>query len=404
MNNEYQPYLSWINSQQEDMVRLVCTLANINSGSYHLEGLAKVMTVLKQAFQPLGGDIEEITLPPFQRMDSQGEITHLPLGKALSIRKRVNAPFQVFLGGHMDTVYAKDNPFQTTCPINAQRMVGPGVADMKGGLVVMLKALQAFEMSPFAKPIGWEILINPDEEIGSPGSQHLFKQCAVRNHLGMIFEPSLPDGSLVVKRKGSAVYAVSAKGRRAHVGREFAQGRNAIHAMVSFLHSLQSRAEGMEDFILNTGSLAGGGEVNVVPDLAFCRLNIRSWNLSQIAAFEEAMQIEQQRIASKTGVLFHIQKEVSRPPKPFDEFTRGFFDAISSCGQEIGIQLKGESTGGVTDGNILASAGLPTLDTLGVRGGKLHTPEEYIELDSLTERAQLAALFLMKEGVAKLAL
>jgi glutamate carboxypeptidase len=396
MNNDYQPYLSWINTQIEEMIYLVNAWANINSGSYHLEGLAKMMTALKQSFQILGGDIEEISLPPFQTMNIRGEIIRRPLGNALSIRKRPEADFQVFLGGHMDTVYPQDSPFQKTVPIDDQLLIGPGVADMKGGLVVMLKALQALEMSPFAKNLGWEILINPDEEIGSPGSQNLFKTCAKRNNLGIIFEPALPDGSLVIKRKGSAVYAIHARGKPAHVGREFSKGRNAVHAIISFLDALQLKCQEVPDFILNIGFISGGGEVNVVPDSAFCRLNIRSWDASQISLFEKTMDEIQKKIEPETGVLLQIFKEISRPPKSLDDKTREFFERIASCGQEIGIQLKGESTGGVTDGNVLANAGLPNLDNLGVRGGKLHTPEEYIHLDSLAERARLTALFLMK--------
>src|SRR3989304_2280040 len=127
-----------------------------------------------------------------------------PLGNALSIRKRSTAPLRIFLGAHMDTVYPADHPFQKAVRVDQNTLRGPGVADSKGGLVVMLKALEALERSPYAQSVGWEVLINPDEELGSPGSAPLLAQAAKNTHLGLVFEPPLPDGALVGARKRPA--------------------------------------------------------------------------------------------------------------------------------------------------------------------------------------------------------
>jgi len=392
----YAPYLSWIEAQKGEMVRLVSEWGDINSGSYHLQGLSMMLNRLKDVFRCLDGQMEEIELPDFQQLDNEGKLVSCPLGKALHIQKRPEAPFQVLLAGHMDTVYPLESSFQKTFQINERIMTGPGVADMKGGLVVLLKALQAFEMSPYAGQLGWEILINPDEEIASPGSQSLFRKYAKNKRFGLIFEPSLPDGSLVVQRMGSSNFSVRASGKAAHVGRDFSQGNNAIHSLASLIHILSNAASKIPDFIFNTGSIRANGTPNVVPDYAFCKFNIRSGNPSELIAFEKSFEEIRLRLETESKVRITILKETSRPPKPLTPPISSLFEHALSCAQQLNISLEGKSSGGVTDGNILAEAGLPNLDTMGVRGGKLHTPEEYLEIDSLTERAKLTALFLMQ--------
>ena len=219
--------IDWIESQAERMLELVECWANINSASDNLDGLGQMAAVLTDAFSPLGGQMKLVDLAPHQIIDSSGQVAQKPLGRALSIIKRPDAPLRVFLGIHMDTVFGLDQPFQTTQRLDAGTLRGPGVADAKSGIVVMLTALEALERSDVADLIGWEILINPDEELGSPGSTPLLTQCAKRNHLGFIFEPTLADGSLASQRKGSGNFAIVVRGRAAHAGREFHVGRNA---------------------------------------------------------------------------------------------------------------------------------------------------------------------------------
>ena len=137
---------------------------------------------------------------PHELEDSAGSAVREPLGKALLIRKRPEAPLRLLLCCHTDTVYPSDHPFQKSVRIADNILRGPGVTDAKGGLVVMLLALEAFERSPWSAKLGWEVLINPDEEIGSPGSAPLLIQAAKRNDLGLIFEPSFPDGNLAGAR------------------------------------------------------------------------------------------------------------------------------------------------------------------------------------------------------------
>ena len=213
--------LNTINGQQRTMMSLLRSWAAINSESENLSGLSQMIAALEMQFLSLGGHMQRIDLPPRSTIAIDGSPITIPHGQALHITKRPEAPIQIFLGGHMDTVYSPSHPFQKAEDLSENILRGPGVADMKGGLIVMLTALKAFENHPSSKNVGWEILINPDEEIGSIGSEQLFVAAAQRNHLGLIFEPSFADGALVSDRKGSANFSVVAKGLAAHAGRDF---------------------------------------------------------------------------------------------------------------------------------------------------------------------------------------
>ena len=225
---DYLPHLQWIDRQERRMIDLLTRWANVNSGSHNLPGLNEMLALLEEEFSVLGGETERVELAPQQLDDSSGTAVQVPLGRALLIRKRPTAPVRLLLCCHMDSVYPVDHPFQKAVRVADNILKGPGVTDAKGGLMVMLVALQAFERSPWAEKVGWEVLINPDEEIGSPGSAPLLIQAAKRNNLGLVFEPSLPDGNLVGARKGSGNFTAIARGKAAHAGRNPQLGRNAI--------------------------------------------------------------------------------------------------------------------------------------------------------------------------------
>jgi glutamate carboxypeptidase len=274
------------------------------------------------------------------------------------------------------------------------------VADAKGGLMVMLKALEAFERSPWAENLGWEVLVNPDEEIGSPGSGALLVEAARDNHIGLVFEPSLPDGNLVGDRKGSGNYKVTVRGRAAHAGREPHMGRNAINALARFIVELNEASE--NGITINVGYIEGGGPVNVVPDLAACRFNVRVMTLEDQVYFEEHVDGLVREFNRLDGICLDLEGNFARPPKPLDNRTVRLLSHIAECGSDLGLTLDWRSSGGSCDGNNLAAAGLPTVDSLGPTGGGIHSAEEYVMIDSLIERAQLNALLLMKLGAGEI--
>ncbi len=386
------------------MVDLLTRWANVNSGSHNLPGLNDMLALLEQEFSVLGGETARVEISPQRPENSAGGAVRAPLGKALLIRKRPTAPLRLLLCCHMDTVYPADHPFQQSVRITDNILRGPGVTDAKGGLVVMLLVLQAFERSPWAEKVGWEVLINPDEEIGSPGSEPLLIQAAKRNHLGLVFEPSLPDGNLVGARKGSGNFTVIVKGKAAHAGRNPQLGRNAIDALARFIVGLASLADSGGAITTNVGYVQGGGPVNVVPDLAECRFNVRVVAPDGQKSFEKALKRLAEEINRIDGISLELHGRFTRPPKPLDAKTLRLLEQVAACGRDLGLSLQWRPTGGACDGNNLAASGLTTIDSLGVTGGDIHSSEEYILLDSLAERAKLTALLLMKLAAGEIEL
>jgi glutamate carboxypeptidase len=392
----YLPTLKWISSQEGAMLRRVSRWTSINSGTTNLAGLKELSKVLQRDFAVLDGRMRTHKLPPMVTIDRRAAEVHTPLGQAISIIKRPQAKRRVFLCIHMDTVYPADDPFQKVKKISGGKLHGPGVADAKGGLAVMLTALETLERSELAEEVGWEILINPDEEVGSPGSAQLLKAAAKRNHVGLLFEPSLADGALVDRRRGSGNFTVVIRGRSAHAGRDFASGRSAIVAAAELTLALHELNRTLPGVTINTGSIDGGGAPNVVPDLAISRINIRTSEASDELRVKEALDEILARLNAKEGISAQLHGGFSSPPKILDDRGRALLETVFECGRELGLELTSRSSGGASDGNKLSAAGLPNIDSLGVRGGEIHSPREFLVISSLVERAQLTALLLMK--------
>jgi glutamate carboxypeptidase len=392
----YALHLDWIDQQDARLRRLVEQWANLNSGTFNLEGVNNCSQAVLSEFRSLQADVRSLDLPPAKLIDAHGEPVDRPLGKAIHLQKHRDAPVKVLLGIHIDTVYAMDDPFQRVTQLDAGRLQGPGVADAKGGLVVMLTALQALERSAFGGRIGWDVLINPDEEIGSPGSAEIWKNLAKQNHVGMLYEPALSGGALVAGRKGSGNFTAVVRGKAAHAGRDPKAGRNAIHLLGEMIVALAAMQELSPGISVNVGQISGGTAVNIVPDLAIANFNVRVVGIDEQATVERRLQKIVSDLNSRDGYSINLHGGFSAPPKVMNDASRRLMDAFQTCGRELGLSIDSRDTGGVCDGNRLAAAGLANIDSLGVRGGNLHSDREYIELDSLTERAKLSAVFLMK--------
>jgi glutamate carboxypeptidase len=399
----YSPYLDWITTRHEEMCRRVVRWCNINTGTENVAGLIRLAAVLGEDFAGLGAEVEELTLPPASSIDSRGHPVRTPLGPALRFTKRhaADRPLRVLLNIHMDTVYPADHPFQAVSQLDANTLRGPGVLDAKGGLAVLLTTLEAFERSPWAEGLGWEVLINPDEEIGSPGSHEILARCARDNDFGLLFEPAMSDGSLVSRRRGTGNFTVVLRGRSAHAGRDFERGRSAIVAMAEMVTQLNARHGPLPGATVTVGRVEGGGAVNVVPDLAILRLNLRAASLEDEAWVGARVKQIVAAANAKEGITAELFGSVTSPPKLPDARTRPLMELIEACGRELSLPITWRDSGGASDGNKLAAAGLPNVDTLGPRGGDIHSPNEVLLLDSLTERARLAALLLMKMGAGE---
>ncbi len=405
---QYLPYLQWIDHQRSVMKDLVISWANINSHTLNVSGLDEQMKALKKSFDVLGAEMKEIDLAPYTVVDDHGNKTRMPLAKALQIQKRPNAPIQILFAGHMDTVYAKSSSFQKVVDQEDVRLHGPGVCDMKGGLVVLLTALQAVEKSPYAANIGWEIIINPDEEIGSPGSHKLFEQASKRHRLGLLFEPAHSDGSIVNSRAGSMKLTIVVKGKAAHAGRDFAKGRSAIFAIAPLIVDLEAlntlKPEGDEvsnfddQIIVNCGQIHSGSGHNVVPDLAILRLNVRAGKPNILNDVKKKIEELVQKHSQKDGIWMELHEDGTNPPKILDSGTEKIIKWLETSAQDLGMTLTKKPSRGACDGNFLSACGLSCIDTLGAVGGNIHTHDEFLLIDSLPQRAKLTALLVMRLG------
>ena len=368
--------------------------AAINSGTNNLAGLTAMAGALADAFAVLPGDITLVDPAPTQSIGVDGTLASIPHGQHLVVRVREQATVRMLLTGHMDTVYPVDHPFQAQRFLDGNTLNGPGVADMKGGLALMLAALKAVEESPLASRIGYDVLINSDEETGSFSSCALIAEMARNKVAALTYEPALADGTLAGARGGTGNFSLVVHGKAAHAGRNPADGRNAIVAASDLaVHLFAAREEGLA---VNPARIDGGGPNNVVPDLAILRINFRPSSSEAIARAQAAIDAAIVEIAAIHDVRIELHGTFNRPPKPIDQQAAKLFAVVKQAGAELGLDIGWRATGGVCDGNNIAACGVAVVDTMGVRGGAIHSSEEYLLVDSLTERAALSALTILR--------
>jgi glutamate carboxypeptidase len=395
MNKLYKNLIESVTSQQNTMINQLHEFCDINSGTDNLTGLESMSDALQSAYRPIADSIQIKKLAPIPIITMSGTDALQTCGHTLLISKRPHLKRRILLSGHMDTVYSASNPFQKLNYINDQCINGPGVADMKGGLIVMLHALIAFEQTDTANQLGWDVLINADEEIGSPASSVLFTELAANYQAALVYEPAMTaSGTLAKNRRGSGKLTLIATGKAAHVGRAFDEGRNAICFLaqaITAIHALNGQRDGVT---LNIGKIAGGDALNVVPDKAVAKIDVRI----SLPEDEHWVRAELDEILVKlnhSDYSLSLHGVFGRPVKRISAGTERLFQRIQILGQSLGLSIDWKDSGGCCDGNNLAAQGLPVIDTLGVRGGSIHSAEEYIILDSLSERAGLSALLLV---------
>jgi glutamate carboxypeptidase len=265
----------------------------------------------------------------------------------------------------------------------------------------MLAAPKSVEQSAIAASVGYEVIINSDEEVGSLGSAALIAEATERKLAALTYEPSaLPDGTLAGARPGSGNFSFLIRGRSAHAGRNPEDGRNAIVAASELaLRLAMSRTPGLA---INPSKIDGGSPNNVVPDLAILRVNIRpkTTDDQEIAGRLIAKALDE--TASQHQVYIEAHGGFARPPKPMTSEMDRLFGPVKQAGADLGQEIAWQPTGGVCDGNNIAACGVPVVDTMGVRGGKIHSDEEFLIAESLGERAALSALTILRIAEGRL--
>jgi glutamate carboxypeptidase len=364
--------------------------------------------VLEEDFGCLPVPVYRTHLPPYRILDDLGHEQWFTTGDLLRWDFQPQAPHRLLLMIHYDTVYPPqlasvvggkpDLTREAVAPTN--RLKAPGAADAKGGLLVMREALLAVRKFNLDAGIGWSAWANPDEEIGSPASSPFMQSHADQFDFAMLFEPSLPDGSLVAARKGSGNFTLIVHGRSAHAGRNPKDGRNAIVHLAKLLMAIDALNESLAPTTINVGRIAGGEALNRVPDRAVGKFNVR---IVDAAAGELLRERLQQLVAQFQGDGFRVELEggFTSPAKPVGDSLKQLQLRVARARSLCGQKTEWRDTGGACDGSKLAAFGLPNIDSLGPTGDCLHSPEEWVDLDSILPAAQAVVALIAQYAAEK---
>jgi glutamate carboxypeptidase len=376
--------IAGLSGRTAELVALLIAWSEINSGSSNRAGLDRMRAALRIEFSRIPG----------------AEVADVPLGEdsaaGLSVTMRRDAPIRILLSGHLDTVYKPEDPFQHCRWLDDQRLNGPGVADMKGGIVTLLATLQAFEQTPDAGKLGWEVLLTPDEETGSRASAPAIAEAARRAQFGLVFEPARPTGEIVRSRKGTGILVATCRGRAAHAAKVPNDGRNAILALAEFLIAASRIPTEIPGALVNVGNIRGGSfATNVVPDFAQAEIDLRITSVSDREPLLARFEALAAGINAREGFVLELKGGFNRPPKECVPAEEKVFAQWQHAARAVGVApFDWVHAGGGSDGNLLSAAGLPNLDGVGPIGDHLHSSREYVDVSSIVARAQIAALWL----------
>lgn len=378
---------TWISEHEADARDLLERFVGISSWSHDPVGLTQSAAAIAEAFGAFGtATIEPVDVTT--RITDAGEVSELHHGPAVRVRSDAPGP-RVLLVSHHDTVFSPDVPF--AWEVNGDRITGPGVVDAKGGLAQVWLALGALQAAGLER--AWELLIVPDEEIGSPGSARMIREASAVADIGFGFEPSFPDGSLAAGRAGSANYSFVVRGRSAHAGREHHLGHNAIVAAADLITGIAAMTD-RPRVLATPAVISGGRALNIIPDTAVVRANVRVQDTAAAESVERSIAAIVDGVEQAEGIRVEVHGGFTRPPKPREDRYVALLDAVVARAATLGMDLQYADTGGVCDGNLMADAGLVNVDNLGPVGGNLHQVGEYLEADSLVPRAVLTASLL----------
>lgn len=316
-------------------------------------------------------------------------------GTGLEVRNKPDCKdIDVMLIGHMDTVFPVGTAAARPMTLDDKRAYGPGVSDMKSGLLNVVYALRGMDKATLDK-LSICICMNPDEEIGSLHSETWLKSVAVNAKNVLVAEAARADGSLVKARKGMARYRLTFSGKAAHAGNEPQNGRSAITEMANWILGINALTNFESGTTLNVGLVKGGAGANIVPDHAEAVIDVRFWDNDEYADADAKI-----RTMAETpfldGVTVTVDREAHKPSMVPSEKTEALMALVEESGKELGIDIKWQEVGGGSDANLTAVLGIPTLDGLGPAGAGFHSADEYLELESIEPRIKLLMTVLTK--------
>jgi glutamate carboxypeptidase len=373
--------LDWLTAQREAMVALLADLVNTDSGSHNKAGVDRAGDVICRFLDAHGIAYDIIPNDKF------GNAVRATVGAA--------GERNILLMGHRDTVYPDGEAARRPYRSDGARGYGPGVADMKAGLV--MNCFVAAALRNFGAPAPVVVLVTADEEIGSPSSRALIEREAKRARLVLNAEPGRPDNAVVTGRKAGIFIRFEVSGKAAHAGANFEQGASAITEMAHKIVALSALTDMKKGVTVNVGVVSGGQIVNMVAPSAKGEMDLRyidSADRETTLAKVEAIMARSS--VPGTSATFDIYAEFLPLVQTAD--SKRLFDFYADCGRALGATVTGIFTGGCSDAGFSAAAGAPTLCAVGPVGSRTHSPDEYVGLSSLVPRAQVLALTILRSG------
>lgn len=362
---------------------LLKEIVDINSFSGNIAGNNKVQDVLQREFEALGLAVE--------RVPCSG------CGDILVARTAASGDYDILLLGHSDTVFPPTSPFQTMTR-EGDRVRGPGVCDMKGGLVTILLALKALKAVGRLDNQPLRVLINTDEEVGSVNSRTVFSQHARSVRAALVFETGKAENLVVTSRVGSRSFHLAVRGKSAHAGSDFSLGANAVSRIAFIVNELRGLTDLDQELTCNVGLIRGGEAVNVVPDFAEARFELRAseYDVLESATKEAEKIISRDVVPGTTAELSVVY--TSRPFERTPE-TETLFRRYQQAGIRAGLEYGTNSTPirGGSDANFFAGEGIPTIDALGPFGQEHHSQSEFMLVSSLAPKALNFLYWLLNE-------
>jgi glutamate carboxypeptidase len=373
---------------KDEALKLLERLVNIDSGSGYEPGLTQVRDITIDELKKLGATIEII---PNTAPDKSSHVvaTLNGTGKA-----------KILLMAHMDTVFKEGSAAARPFRIKDGRAYGPGVMDDKGGIVVGLYALKVLKNLNFTDYAQITFLLDASEETGSTAATELIQNVAKQHDVTLNLEPGRPADGLVVWRKGSATAVVEVKGKASHAGVAPELGRNAAMEAAHQILQLGKLGDAEKKTTINFTVLNAGDRVNVIPDQATAKADVRAAVPEEFDRIEKDLaRVSADKLIPETEVTTHLLRGL--PPMPQTPESDKLVAMAQGIYAEIGKTLTIEGSGGAADASLSAGVGVPTLDGFGIVGGNIHTPEEYAEVDSVSPRIYLLTRMIMALATAK---
>jgi glutamate carboxypeptidase len=351
------------------------TLVNVDCGTQTTAGVATVAGIMQTLWQREGWHAEQVDL---------GD----KVGPGVFVSNRPQAErFDVLLVGHLDTVFAPGTVAERPMSEDDSRLYGPGVSDMKSGLLNILWAMRGLDAADKDR-LAIAVAMNPDEETGSVHSHAWIGELAKRSRCVLVCEAARADGSLVKARKGMAGYHLTFSGVAAHAGNDPEKGRSAITALAHAVTAINALTDWDRGTTLNVGVIRGGSAANVVADSAFAELDVRFWENDEYDRVNQALETLCRK-GFLEGVTTSLTRVNHKPAMAASEATRQLMQLVEKAGKEEGIAITWQAVGGGSDANHTAALGVPTLDGLGPIGAGFHSPAEWLDKASIEPRIRL---------------